>query len=143
MEFEERIEMKIEELFIGAWVNTKHGYAKISSIYQAFSGYAHVSYIDADGIKYDCVTLDEIEPIELTSEILEKNGWKPYEPWYDRQAIPTYYLGCLNGSKIQQYEWEKTWRLYRTFDYHSPALRYVHELQKAYQLLHIENNIVI
>lgn len=62
--------MKANELMIGDWIKPKN-----------VDSYFKVGLIDSDSIWNDTVTevwdLDEIEPIPLTAEILEKNGWKP------------------------------------------------------------------
>lgn len=35
-----------------------------------------------EGLVYCFVDIDEIKPVELTPEILEKNGWEPCCEWY-------------------------------------------------------------
>ena len=40
-----------------------------------------------EGLVYDLVDIEEIKPVRLTSEILEKNGWK--NDGYDWYRLPT------------------------------------------------------
>lgn len=43
-----------------------------------------------EGLVYCLVDIDEIKPVRLTPEILEKNGWRTQNRWY-------YYLDVAEG----------------------------------------------
>lgn len=43
-----------------------------------------------EGLVYCLVDIDEIKPVNLTPEILEKNGWRTQNRWY-------YYLDVAEG----------------------------------------------
>ena len=43
-----------------------------------------------EGLVYDLVDIEEMKPARLTSEILEKNGWRTQNRWY-------YYLDVAEG----------------------------------------------
>lgn len=43
-----------------------------------------------EGLVYCLVDIDEIKPVSLTPEILEKNGWRTQNRWY-------YYLDVAEG----------------------------------------------
>ena len=64
--------MKCKELMIGDWVSDKYGYL----MQVTFVGNGYVSFEDNEG---NLCQLDDKcnqpEPIPLTPEILEKNGW--------------------------------------------------------------------
>lgn len=57
--------MKAEELMIGDWVMLYDRPRKVERIYD-------YGRVEAGCVEEDC---DKLEPIPLTSEILEKNGW--------------------------------------------------------------------
>lgn len=65
--------MKANELMIGDWVSIKGHPCKVSYLAPFDIGDTRLSVISNgyDGNTY----LDEIEPIPLTTEILEANGW--------------------------------------------------------------------
>ena len=43
-----------------------------------------------EGLVYDLVDIEEMKPVRLTPEILEKNGWRTQNRWY-------YYLDVAEG----------------------------------------------
>ena len=145
--------MKAEELMIGDWVLglvedneeigkiiAKHP-ARIIKIeengdYAAQCPYTFDEMYEGDGTLIEDFLWYDTEPMPLTAEILEKNGWK-YNP------------------TIKAYEWqheafyisinmdEKT-RIYVVNDYiFGMALGAVHELQHALRLCGINKEIVL
>lgn len=73
--------MKVEELMIGDYVKFLGRVRKIKSIIKKDTG-VEISF---EGENPVVVSLDEIEPIPLTPEILEKNGFKKdkeTDQWY-------------------------------------------------------------
>lgn len=80
--------MKIKELCIGNWVNYNGTPLQISRI--SADGLLHLTIKDD---VYGVVNIEEIEPIPLTEDILENNGWiairessDPNDRWYWREV---------------------------------------------------------
>ena len=122
--------MKVSDLMIGDWVYMeKSGKpVRVESVgYTVFAGYEHFQEIDG--------SLYGINPIPLTHEILEKNGWILKE------------FGC---HKQFQYSFEDCdTEIILKIDYENPnfiiscfrvgfELKYVHELQHLLNLCKIE-----
>lgn len=92
--------MKATELMIGDWVNSQLDGHPIQIDEEVF-------YILIKG--YD----DGIEPIPLTHEILEKNGWKETQYWLEYQdgkntiqcCLPDM-RGIINGIEIENFKCE-------------------------------------
>lgn len=150
--------MKAEELMIGDWVCLADGnlpleerYFKIE--YLAIS--AGVSWVNqgtnapiglGDGESCIPVFRDEIYPIPITTEILEKNGFEnqgfryhdEYNGINDRVVLK---------NKREYINSDNEWRvLIESEDYHSIAhceLTYVHELQHILRLCKIDKEIII
>lgn len=91
---------------------------------------------------------DEISPVPLSPEILEKNGW---------QKFNTYHILQLGDGISLWFYWfenrfEREWRGIDEWDGHrerveitfrSKGVEYVHELQHALRLSGIEKEIVL
>ena len=77
-------EIKISELSIGDWVRYRDADAnvRVSDIYS--NGYVFIIGEEDSGISESVNAHHHIEPIPLTPEILEKNGWsrKNNYGWY-------------------------------------------------------------
>lgn len=128
--------MKIRELSIGDWVKIK-GTDKIVKIAQINGD---LDEIRVFGYKhfYCFYDLDYIEPIPLTPEILEKNG---FEKLKDKS-----WVGHNHHCDIQQHG--SSWTLlsnkrgfYRTICFES--LEFVHELQHALRLADVRKEIEV
>ena len=137
--------MKANELMIGDWVLVKH-LNKAGRVYRIDTangkGNEFIALIDGD------FSINDIEPIPLTPEILEKNGFKFESP-------------CINDNKdAWVYEWphEKpnhTPHVFLLMSHHNkarfpnfwicapndPDIVYVHQLQHALRLCGIEKEI--
>lgn len=120
--------MKANELMIGDWVeviqNGNPAYAQIQMI-DGYGDNATYNECICDGIYYN---INEIKPIPLTTEILEKNGFKFDGEFYklgDYQLVIEYRGGFLFG-----------WVFC-----HRKQLKYVHELQHALHQCEIEKEI--
>lgn len=110
--------MKVNQLMIGDWVNHKGIYNQIAPA-------------DFDYNNRKCI--EEIEPIPLTEEILEKNGfvnkddeWVHYcdFPFIDfilNKYSSGFYIDCLPNVSVD----------------------YVHELQHAFKLFKVDEEIII
>lgn len=132
--------MKASDLMIDDWVYCHQPECKGHRI-----DYIHEAdeEVGADGEIY---SIDDIDPIPLTPEILEKNGMKPFEidkltskataKWWHKSGDffikqyhfkhhnfePSYSFGCNNHTLIE-------------------GIEYVHELQHALKLCKIEKEI--
>lgn len=70
--------MATQELMVGDWVqigeaDNYHGYVGKVKIINSITGY--VTVFISDGNLHD-VLIDDLEPIQLTNDILKMNGWK-------------------------------------------------------------------
>ena len=139
--------MTKEELMIGNWVYNTHN-DQAEQVAEIGSGLVMLAY-------NDLYEYDEIEPIPLTSEILEANGW-------DKVPQP----GCANPYhwELSKYEDDKeddAYLLYRVKAYETffrgmlisisrpscedisfrKQVEHVHELQHALRLCGIDKEI--
>lgn len=77
--------MDAKELMIGDWVRYEKNYPdkKLGGIIARVLGISNFIMVRTTGEKYNDVNSDWLEPIPLTSKILEKNGFTYYgESWY-------------------------------------------------------------
>lgn len=113
--------MKANELMIGDWVNLSKG---------NWSENRKVELIDIEMIAESVYLAD---PIPLTSEILEKNGFECRGAW------------CLPGEDLGLRQDGDSWGLLSYYaEYDALAfchVKYVHELQHALRLCGIEKEI--
>ena len=130
--------MKANELMIGDWVGVGNRLVqitklkKVSNEQQFFSvGYYHTE----DKAEEGCF-IDEIQPIPLTAEILEKNGFSRFSTSYLLEG-EHFVLG--NPSNPKQYM-DNYWLRVCNRDIH---IEYVHELQHALRLCGIDKEIVL
>lgn len=129
--------MKANELMIGDWVQgfVPDTYSRV----EAIPGENRLGVISSGG-HYIASVADDFQPIPLTPEILEKNGWKHKYYGIYRQTIgetitiDIYPEGCSvedeRGSQCR----------YR-LRHHLPGPKFVHELQHALRLCGIEKEI--
>lgn len=128
--------MKANELMIGDWVQgfVPDTYSRV----EAIPNENRLGVISSGG-HYIASVADDFQPIPLTPEILEKNGWKhKYYDVYQQTigetiTIDIFPEGCsIVDSRGSQRFW---------FRYHLPSLKFVHELQHAMRLCGIEKEI--
>ena len=127
--------MKQRELFVGAIVCAESP-SGICEVKEILSDH----WIDTEGIRHD---YERTEPIPLTPEILEKNGFEYCEA--HRMYL---YLDDFFDIKIRQYSdmmWEFT---YCNNEINLPDTRiagigYVHHLQHALNMVGVEKDIII
>lgn len=144
--------MNTKDLMIGDWVETnpsdcklvcgiESNIAMVSEIGLSTSDGAYVSLAGFKGRYYN----DELEPIPLTEEILEKNGFTSVEDPYNHRK---YFLLGKNEYNCNVY-WDGLAILLVEEDYepHTYAYichaEYVHELQHVLKLCKIEKEIVL
>jgi hypothetical protein len=167
--------MKAEDLMIGDWVKVlpishkvKAHYDKVESIRKEYTGQLYVEggYHNREHIGKDwfdwSVGIDNIAPIPLTPEILEKNG-------FERDDTDTVYNSFIidkigtnenyeiiikwcdsydNGAAdaFNRVSWEEQWSLHamrncKSIDIEPTGCIYVHELQHILKLLDIDKEI--
>jgi hypothetical protein len=111
--------MRIEELSIGDWVRVDGTPTK-------------VWYLSEDSEVNDTKN-DWVEPIPLTAEILEKNGFEENcGRWYNSEAL----------MEFEQYKcgWCRT---INCGEYSVYFIKYVHQLQRAMKLEGTEKEIIL
>lgn len=131
--------MKVEDLMIGDWVyitepDDFHGYIGKVVITNAETNYIAVRI---PNMHLHDVFVEDLQPIPLTKEILDKNGFKEhrYYGYFIGQSNSGYYIYFDNnylsihqsGYDIIEFAW----------------CEYVHELQHALKLCEIKKEIVL
>lgn len=129
--------MKANELMVGDWIYRPCCSDQVKEI-------RHIGVIGIDNMR-GLIAFSEIEPIPLTPEILEKNGW--YYNNEDEKFFPETWVG--GGLKLQGAD-DCGYRIVVTSDYddedtnNTPfIILYVHELQHALRLRRIEKEITL
>ena len=114
------------EYIPGDLVNTLFGIAKITNVYKEGS-------YDFEGKSFS--GSDTCEPIPLTPEILEKNGWKKERIYYTNKFIPRIKLcTCEEG-------YEDKWSVSINGDIIGGYIYHVHQLQHILFGLGLDSNI--
>ena len=138
----------VNELMIGDYVKFLGKVRKIKSIVGKDTGIE----ISFEGKNPVAVSLDEIEPIPLTPEILEKNGWK-HE--FDKTEYMVKYELAQKGKDcwmmwaIKEHNFDIQKQDEKLNMYNLKVQRvcipcdYVHQLQHALRLCGIEKEIII
>ena len=150
--------MRATDLMIGDWVSYN---GELLKIYEFKHKYAYFG----DGHPLNGILIDEIEPIPLTPEILEKNGWEVSRRKIDRsgryvlirplkekewglvatddRTIIDFSIGCEEisdvGLKVSLFFCELTVKFGGRID----RVSYVHELQHALRLCGIDKEITL
>lgn len=145
--------IKKEDLQIGDWVYIHHNgsashFAKVTAIYE--NGFVCWLQEECEGLS----KADYIEPIPLTPEILEKNGFRKSEdgfwPRYvfvaDIEKCPQTVIDfSFYGENVSGHTLLKCWTRPQGCDgennIHICDLKYVHQLQRALRLCGIEKEI--
>lgn len=125
--------MKAEELFIGAYVMALGRIRKVKSIVKKDTG-VEISF---EGKNPVVVSLDEIDPIPLTAEILGKNKFSKSRLMGEQRHF-TYYL-APSVSLLAIYDADFSLHIGDSARY----IKYVHTLQHALRLCGIEKEITI
>jgi hypothetical protein len=140
--------MKGNELMIGDWVeviqNGNPAYAQIQMI-DGYGDNAIYNECICDGIYYN---INEIKPIPLTAEILEKNGFKVTQYFVGLTVKPEYKMVYRNELKniekniitIRQSS-DMLFDMQVGIGSHIYDITYIHELQHALKLCGIDKQI--
>lgn len=115
--------MIANELMIGDWVFTRGRIEQVTSIYDGYICTEH--YEDSHDYYF--------EPIPLTTEILEKNGFEEFDGWriLDMDDVEIRWIGTILEISGSHGNMEL------------PNVQCVHELQHALRLCGIEKEIVL
>jgi hypothetical protein len=131
-------EMKISELSIGDWVRMGGGNFQIYHLTLAGDVYGYRRTNDSDtGEEYYDGEIGEIEPIPLTPEILEKNGFVKDEEFIchslecDEADFVEYTIG-MNRLYVKSGKCDI-----------ALTIKYVHQLQHALRLAGVEKEIEV
>lgn len=131
--------MKVTDLMIGDWVQ-HNGKPKTIDVIWPCSVSLDDNTKTWGSIYADRFSVEEILPIELTTEILEKNGWVKFQMYYRLRIDDTQYLEWYpHEGRLQ--------RLYihkdnsREVVFTVSGLSYTHELQHALKLCGIDKEI--
>lgn len=133
--------MKANELMVGDWVQVP---SLIDNI-EHFDAWCQVKQLrdnDLDVVGFKELRYDEIIPIPLSVEILEKNGLEKdnhgrlYGEYFDEDKNRDLEISVddKTGEIWWSYNWDEYWII---------RLRYVHELQNALRLCGIEKEIML
>lgn len=125
--------MKANELMIGEWVMTPAGIAKVLKI----DGDDNTIVIRQHDGRLNGGSVDETEPIPLTPEILEANGFTRYSVVHFN--LQQWVLNEGNGCRVSLYQDVKSgkWAIKDFW------IDYVHELQHILRLCKIEKEIML
>ena len=146
--------MKAEELMIGDWVKVFDGFKRITQIRNVSNKKEFYSVWCDEWGMYE----SDLEPIPLTAEILEKNGFHK-QKWNDlvtefvfatdlnqspQTVIQfTFYSKEIEGVRSLLKMWTKSKFGHGQNDVHLCGIYYVHELQHALRLCGIDKEIIL
>lgn len=130
--------IRSSELMIGDWVRL---------VADNEEEVLQVNYIRRDGVGFKkyAVYFDEIEPIPLTVEILEKNGFYRNK-YFDHNGCGFFSFPVWMIMKRSGFGIEKRNNIYYITGHALMPMRYVHELQRALRscdLWYFANNFKI
>ena len=137
--------MEPNELMIGDWIRIDEPdkYAGATGQIQSLmyhregdAAYFHVFIQGKFGFVLRDVCSDDIRPITLTPEILEKNGFEEYDGLYRLDITEGTFVNVDFKSK------EPFVSIHNTCYRATPICRYLHQLQHALRLCGIEKEIV-
>lgn len=142
--------IKVTDLMINDWVCINNSNFQVKDIKKksVIKLYENTQWGEHE-IEVNNDYLEEfLQPIQLTTEILEKNGF--YGESQCDGKVTTYYIG--NGYYLQQYNTQKNYTLVDNVlddevcgyeSNHIRPIKYIHELQHALNFLEIDKQIII
>ena len=140
--------MNVNELQIGDYVNYRGQIIKVTSLYDK-GGSNEVGWSDKESVWVNAIN---VEPIPLTTEILEKNGWIRTKYCYGRDCMEIHGADELPEGVDNALSMAR-WSLDKNYQYHFLDLfmwkgsvmqhnvHYVHQLQHAFKIFGIEKEI--
>ena len=151
METMEANELKVTDLMVGDWVICYHP-SRLKSFEKVSVGLLHTMQEQEYGhIKEDSPLFRIVDPIPLTPEILEKNGFN--EPPLEIQKRVRFVVLCEEYQI--KYSFNSYWfSIYKNAAAHAigyptficafqERIKYVHELQHALRLCKVDKEIVL
>ena len=104
--------MKCKELMVGDWCRSGHGLPM--QITNVGDDYAYATFEGNEGDPWEFDDkVEQPQPISITTEILEKNGWEQteycHEYQYGKNTIQCrlpYMVGRINGIDIENFKCE-------------------------------------
>ena len=128
---------KISDLSVGDWVRYNGKEYTIASIYMAAEGYPHEAELTYQGISCGCVYIGHLQPIPITAEILEKNGFKRSTSQFIVYHTDKVWISYDKPSET----WSVTMYINdNTSNLHANIL-HIHELQHALRLAGVDKEI--
>ena len=138
--------MKAEELMIGDWVQFPFGFERVQEI-GFVQGHGYCASFAASATLFP-VEVDKIEPILLTTEILESNGFPLDEE--ETKKIKSYYENYENWKLFKfplgsgfYIEYNINKNAFWITDHGWIKFKYVHEFQHVLKLCGINKEIVL
>ena len=117
------VTIKCRDLMYGDWCCDKHGFQW--QIIGVGDDYAYATFEGNEGDPWEFDDKDDQpEPIPITPEILEKNGWKETEYWHEYK----------DGNTIIQYSLSNIWGIINGVEIEHFKCEYVHQLQHLLRL---------
>ena len=133
--------MKCKELMVGDFCRSGHGLPM--QITNVGDDYAYATFVGNEGEPWEFDDKDEQpQPIEITYELLEANGWKALVKKYGTTTCDFGRIYESNGNYLKWYRYGI--KLYIWFDYKTNncellaevvmPVKYVHQLQQVLRL---------
>ena len=133
--------MKCKELMVGDFCRSGHGFPM--QITNVGDDYAYATFEGNEGDTWEFNDKDEQpQPIEITYELLEANGWKALVKKYGTTTCDFGRIYESNGNYLKWYKYGI--KLYIWFDYRTNnsellaevvmPVKYVHQLQQVLRL---------
>ena len=123
--------MKVDALMIGFWVTGKKWRENPFKLTRINDNGKYCYGITSDGTQVGPFLLEEIEPVPLTPEILEKNGFK----------LENYSGKIMSGKWWTRNDFVIHERMNDSVGKNNFSYEYVHQLQHALRLCGIETEI--
>lgn len=129
--------LKISDLSVGDWVGYKGEECTVASIYMAAEGYPHEVALTYQGICCGCAYIDHLDPIPITAEILEKNGFERSTSQFIVYHTDKVWISYDKPSET----WSVTMYINDfTSNLHANIV-YIHQLQHALRLAGVDKEI--
>lgn len=135
-------EIKISELSIGDWV--RHTFYEENLQIKRIDGESERMLVEKGLMSVSC-HLDHFEPIPLTPEILEKNGFVDYEVgkgWYVLNVADDLRVWLHRNSHDWTFQLMK-WSPLSTHEIGKVFIKHTHQLQNALRLAGVEKEIEV
>ena len=131
--------LKISDLSVGDRVKYKGKECTIASIY---GDYPHEVALTCQGICYGCAYIDHLEPIPITAEVLEKNGFVKGDDFLHKIDLPdNILLGVRRQTDGYIFELKREKRRIGELLVIIRGIRYIHQLQHALRLAGVDKEV--